>query len=37
VDRARAKEQEKKKTNMLIGDASTKSFKVKNETRKMKE
>lgn len=32
-----AKEQEKKKTNKLIGDASTKSSKAKNETRKIKE
>jgi hypothetical protein len=30
------KEQERKKTNKLIGDASTKSSKVKNETRKIK-
>jgi hypothetical protein len=37
VDRTMAKEREEMKTNKLIGDASTKSSKVKNEARKNKE
>jgi hypothetical protein len=37
ADRARTKEQERKKTNKLIGNASTKSSEVKNEMKKMKE
>jgi hypothetical protein len=37
VDRARMKEQEIKKTNKLIGDASTKSSKAKKEMRNVKE
>ncbi|XP_023706076.1 TRAF3-interacting protein 1 isoform X3 [Cryptotermes secundus] len=37
VDRALAKGHEEKKTNKLIGDANTKSSKVKNEARTIKE
>lgn len=37
VDRAMAKEQEKKKTNRLTGSDSIESSKVKNEMKKVKE
>lgn len=37
ADRALAKGHEEKKRNKLIGDANTKSSKVKNEARKIKE